>query len=697
MKRLVLIAVLFLTVLALFAVSATALEIPRGTRVPGFTRPTATPPRNCDHSFKVSGVQAATCTEPGKEIRTCIRCGAETAIPKGSALGHDMKWSTWDPAPDCTTDGYAVYKCSRCDYTTRGLSERAWGHSTETTITKEATCITPGEKVAKCTDCDFTRRETIPATGKHNYVLEGEQKATCTQVGGRMYRCSECDGVRSEVTDALGHDWQPEAAVSATCTTNGYTTLRCRNCNETRKETIPATGNHSYVLEGEEPPTCVKVGLRAYRCGFCDDLKTETIAATGHAWEVTYSEPATCAADGYKSYKCKNCSQTRMDTIPATDNCTWGNWITVTEASCNQAGLKVAECTVCGDTKKETIPSEGAHDYRTTSTKAASCEEDGSKNYTCSKCGKNKTETVKATGHQWGEWRVTKEATEKATGTKERTCKDCGVKETESIPKKSAKPTATPKPTKTPKPTATPKNANTPMPNSSSMDKEASGATVGIEVFTTGNKVNMRRGPGKNYKLLANVPQKDTCLGQLLDAGLDKNGTVWFKVKYKKNECWITSQFAKAVVGEQDGAFRAVEGELTELSHFYLKSMSEAVEKLALEEYEDTETYSAGSSDGAVFVNGNEYAEHIELDGDGYTIYGVKVGDKIKDAQKKFKKAELVVNKDDNDMYAGAYVYDVVCSPDSLVIDDNGFDGQLIVYVDGDNKVAMMILQAYTE
>ena len=30
-------------------------------------------------------------------------------------------------------------------------------------------------------------------------------------------------------------------------------------------------------------------------------------------------------------------------------------------------------------------------------------------------------------------------------------------------------------------------------------------------------------------------------------------------------------------------------------------------------------------------------------------------------------------------------------------IDENGFDGQLVVYVDGDNKVAMMILQAYTE
>ena len=60
------------------------------------------------------------------------------------------------------------------------------------------------------------------------------------------------------------------------------------------------------------------------------------------------------------------------------------------------------------------------------------------------------------------------------------------------------------------------------------------------------------------------------------------------------------------------------------------------------------------------------------------------------------KKANLAKGKAD-DMYEGAYVYHVVCSPDSLVINDKGFDGQLIIYVDSKNKVEMMILQAYTE
>ena len=582
---------------------------------------------------------------------------------------------------------------------------------------KTPTCIEKGAYYLQCTRCGDEKTEERSATGEHSYVLEGEQKPTCTQDGGRMYRCSVCEGVKSEILNKVGHNWQAVSALAA-------------NCQSAKVIT--------------------------YECSMCGDKKTETEGSkTDHSWQLTYSEPATCAADGYKSYKCAFCSETKMETIPATGNCSWGNWIVVTPASCDQDGLKVAECSVCGDTKKETIPAEGAHDYKTTATKDPTCDADGSKTYTCSKCGKTKNETLKATGHNWdsgavtkeptctaegtrtftwskcgktktesikatghnwqdgkvikaatctadgkassvctkcnatdnnrtipklghswGEWTVTKEATEKATGTKERLCKKCGVQEIETIPKKSVKPTATPKPTK--------------KPSSSGKSNAKLEAEYGtVEVFTTSGKVNMRSGPSKDKGRVMQVDKRNTNLGELLDAEADNKGVVWFKVKYKGKNGWLTSDYAKAVVGEPDGSTRRIEGKETELTNLYLKSVSEALDVLTLEDDGRYDIYETEVSNEAVLLCGNDYVEVIELTGKGYTIYGVKVGDKIKDAQKKFKKVNLVLDYDSAD----EHVYNIICSQDSLFIDEHGLDGTLTVVV-SDGKVESMRLEA---
>jgi len=581
----------------------------------------------------------------------------------------------------------------------------------EELVIKLATCYSEGTLLHRCKMCDYSYTEPIPRTDDHHYNLEGEQKPTCTTDGGRMYRCILCENVKSEILNKLGHKWEVTSAFPATCKAPKIINYKCSNCNETKTET-----------EGKK---------------------------ADHSWYETYHEPATCAADGYKSYRCSVCSETKMETLPATGNCTWGNWIVVTAASCEQDGLKVAECTVCGDTKKETLPSEGAHAYQITETKDPTCEQDGFKTYvcskchktkkdtlaaaghswgsgtvtkaatctaggvktfTCSKCGKTKTEAIAATGHNWqdgkvikeatctadgkassvctkcnatdnnrtipklghswGEWKVTKEATEKASGTRERICKNCGGKDTETIPKKSAQ--ATPKPSSSSKSTAR---------------LEAEYGTV--EVFTTSGKVNMRSGPSKDNKRVTQVDKRNTNLGELLDAEADKKGVVWFKVKYKNKTGWLTSDYAKAVVGETDGRIRQIEGAETELTNLYLKSVSEALDALTLEEDGRYEIYETEVSNEAVFLCGNDYVEVIELTGEGYTICGVKVGEKIKDAQKKFKKADLVLDYESAD----EHMYHIICSQDSLFIDERGFDGTLTVVV-SDGKVESMRLEA---
>lgn len=685
-----------------------------------------------NHNWVQVGVLTPTCTQKGAYYLECSNCGKQKTEERPATGEHTWAQIGFDDAT-CTEMGYFVLECTGCGQTTREEAARPLGHNWKGAFSQAATCSAEGytEYICLNSGCSETKKETIPKL-EHHFELYESHEPTCGWNGLYRYICTNCATFKEEKPEATGkHTYENGGTVLPSCWGPGSQTYTCSVCAHTYKEVLPQL-EHVWKVAAETPATCVADGERRRRCNECGYEEFDTLKATGqHTWEVTYSEPATCAADGYKSYKCKHCSETKIETLPATGNCSWGNWITVTEASCNQDGLKVAECTVCGDTKKETIPSEGVHDYRTTSTKAATCEEDGSKNYTCSKCGKTKKETLKATGHSWqtsqvtkaatctqdgtaetecsvcgkketqtvqklghswGEWKVTKEATAKAEGTKERTCKTCSAKETESIPKKGTKPTATPKPEETKKPVSETNKTSNSKKNSANMEA-ADGV---VEVFTTAGSVNMRSGPGRSNKRVQQVAKRYTCLGELLDAQVDSKGTVWFQVEYKNKTCWVTSDYAKAVVGELDGDFRAVDGETKEVTSFYLKSMSEAAELLGLEENGDSEAYSAGYSDGTIFVSGNDYAERIELTGEGYTIYGIEIGDKIKDVQKKLKKANLAKGKAD-DMYEGAYVYHVVCSPDSLVINDKGFDGQMIIYVDSKYKVEMMILQAYTE
>lgn len=208
-------------------------------------------------------------------------------------------------------------------------------------------------------------------------------------------------------------------------------------------------------------------------------------------------------------------------------------------------------------------------------------------------------------------------------------------------------------------------------------------------MFTTSAKVNLRSGPSKDKGRVTQVEKRNTCLGELLDAQADSKGVVWFKVKYKNKTGWITSDYSKAVVGELDGRTRRIEGKSTELTNLYLKSVDEAVEALALEEDYRYDAYETEASNDSVFLCGDDYVQSIELTGEGYTVYGVKVGDKLKDAKAKFKKARLVLDDDGVD----EIVYKMIGSQDSLSIDEYGFDGTLTIVV-SDNKVESMLLEA---
>ena len=102
----------------------------------------------------------ATCLEASK----CKECGEVN----GSSLGHDLKKNE-TVNPTCLTDGYDLYKCTRCDYTEKETI-LSIGHSLiYDTNNNSLTCTSGIVTVESCEHCDYKKEIITPATG-HKWV-----------------------------------------------------------------------------------------------------------------------------------------------------------------------------------------------------------------------------------------------------------------------------------------------------------------------------------------------------------------------------------------------------------------------------------------------------------------------------------------------------------------------------------------------
>jgi len=193
----------------------------------------------CEHVWKITQTQAATCSVQGVEKRTCTSCGAvkTTLLPMVSHTEIIMD----DVEATCAhTGSIGGKKCSVCDYVMESPTIiPALEHTLVELPAIEVTCETNG----------FT--------------------------GGK--KCSVCDlSLSGEVLPALGHSWVENEKTNATCTTDGSITKTCQRCNKTNTETISALG-HNYVSDF---------------CTTCDRHITYT-DLTGTAWMFNSSVTAT--------------------------------------------------------------------------------------------------------------------------------------------------------------------------------------------------------------------------------------------------------------------------------------------------------------------------------------------------------------------------------------------------------------------
>ena len=94
----------------------------------------------------------------------------------------------------------------------------------------------------------------------------------------------------------------------------------------------------------------------------------------------------------------------------------------------------------------------------------------------------------------------------------------------------------------------------------------------------------------------------------------------------------------------------------------------------------------------ALYFSGNPYVEQIVLLGEGFTLYGVKVGDKFTPALKTPKKKHLPLQSGQADLYT----YRVPALAHALSVDDEGFCGYLDVVVAADGTIQAMRLYSDT-
>lgn len=210
-------------------------------------------------------VTPATCTDAGKEVRTCTveACGA-TSDRTITKLGHKLDEGTVTTAPTCTEDGIRTKTCTRegCEYTEE-VAEPKLGHVMVLDPEKNTyNCTTDGLEALKCDrNCGYTETTEKTATGHKFQPDQGESDwtivtpATCYSEGLRTRPCLNpgCTETEPQTIRMTDHNVDKNTLLTVEPTTEaeGYTYYKCVNegCTHIVKvDIIPAitTGTQGF-------------------------------------------------------------------------------------------------------------------------------------------------------------------------------------------------------------------------------------------------------------------------------------------------------------------------------------------------------------------------------------------------------------------------------------------------------------------
>ena len=373
-----------------------------------------------DHVLQKVPAVEATCTESGlTEGEKCSNCGeVTTAQETVPATGHAYgDWKVTKSAT-CTNDGREERTCANCGgKETRTITSLGHTWNENYTVDKEATCTEEGSKSKHCSVCNTINKSTIssiPATGHAYGDWKVTEPATCTENGSQERICANCGGKETETLNAKGHMWSEEYTVDSegTCVEPGSESIHCSVCDAINESTVRSTGTkpHKYgKWKVTKAATCTENGSQERVCKNCGNKETETLSA-GHKWNLDYTidKEATCLEDGSKSIHCSVCGAIDESTVSPIWKTPhrYGDWKVTKAATCTEKGSREETCLVCGVKYTETIKATG-HKWKTTYTtdRKPTASSNGSKSIHCSVCGSIKPGSVQSIPRLTGSWK----------------------------------------------------------------------------------------------------------------------------------------------------------------------------------------------------------------------------------------------------------------------------------------------------
>ena len=323
-----------------------------------------------EHDYQLVGGKAATCTDEGKQIYQCTKCGAQQPVFS-------------DPLSPTGQHQY-VQK-----------------------VRDGSLCTEPQIQYDECTVCgDIANEVVIGEPKEHTYVISDYTAPTCLKNGFYYYMCSTCGYTNPEyvIVEKLGHNYQITAKKDRTCTEDGVTTYTCANCGDSYDYIEYATGTTGHNYEDKvEAATCTKAEKHYQQCTLCNNIANEEYVGEplGHTFVEKVRKAATCTTAEVCYKECTVCGYITEDYNVGEP---LGHTYVInnsTEKTCTEDGNIIYSCSTCGETYAEIIYATG-HDYKEVVTKEATCTENGSSYKECSKCGKRIDETtIEALGHDY--------------------------------------------------------------------------------------------------------------------------------------------------------------------------------------------------------------------------------------------------------------------------------------------------------
>ena len=290
------------------------------------------------HTLTKTDAKAATCTEAGNaEYWTCSVCkklfsdsegkneitAASVVIP---ATGHTADATGWHG-----DDTNHWHVCATCK---EKFDEAAHTGGTATCSSKAV--------------CDVCKAE-YGTTTAHTFISKHDD----TQ---HWKECSICGAIDLEnpKTNHTFGEW--ETVTDSTCTETGTKKHTCTGCDYSETGVIEKKA-HTTEHHDRVDPTCTTTGsIEYWQCDVCGKMFSDA-ACTTEVTDVTLDKLPHSAGTAWEKdttyhwHLCTSCGSEVMDKAVHT----YGDWVTVAEATETEAGLRKRTCSVCGYERTEEI------------------------------------------------------------------------------------------------------------------------------------------------------------------------------------------------------------------------------------------------------------------------------------------------------------------------------------------------------